>query len=96
MAPSRVTDLPSRRASDPRASRTRGDLPIRPAVTDLTKPPDRNTVTPTKDYFTSVDSLKIGRMIAIAMKPTIEPMITIISGSIMLVTVLMVSRSCRA
>lgn len=37
--------------------------------------------------------LKIGRMIAMAMKPTIEPMTTIRTGSIMLVMVLMASRS---
>ena len=38
--------------------------------------------------------LKIGRMIAIAMKPTTEPITMIMIGSIMLVTVLIVSRSC--
>lgn len=47
-------------------------------------------------YLTRVDSLKIGRMTAIATKPTTEPMMTIMIGSIMLVTVLIASRSCLA
>ena len=45
-------------------------------------------------YFTSVDSLKIGRMIAIAMKPTTPPITMIMMGSIIDVTVLITSRSC--
>jgi len=48
----------------------------------------------TPRYFTSVESLKIGRMMAMAMKPTTEPMMMIMTGSIMLVTSLMTSRSC--
>jgi len=44
-------------------------------------------------YFTNCDILKIGRMMLIAMKPTMKPITTIISGSIMAVTVLMTFRS---
>lgn len=46
-------------------------------------------------YLTRVLSLKIGRMIDIAMKPTMLPMRTIINGSIMAVTPLMTARSSR-
>lgn len=46
--------------------------------------------------LTSELILKIGRMMAMAMKPTIEPMSTIMIGSIMLVTALMASRSALA
>ena len=49
-------------------------------------------------YFpeTRLDILKIGRMMAMAMKPTTEPMSTIMMGSIMLVTVLIASLSALA
>ena len=47
-------------------------------------------------YFAMVDILKIGNRIAIAMKPTRRHMATIIKGSIILVTVLMVVLSSRA
>ncbi len=40
-------------------------------------------------YFTRLLSLKIGRMIDIAMKPTTLPISTIISGSIIAVQLLM-------
>jgi hypothetical protein len=46
-------------------------------------------------HFTRLLSLKIGRMIDIAMKPTTLPMITIISGSIIAVTLLMTAFSSR-
>lgn len=46
--------------------------------------------------LTSELILKMGRMIAMAMKPTTEPMSTIMIGSIMLVTALMASRSTLA
>lgn len=46
-------------------------------------------------YFTRLLSLKIGRMIDIAMKPTMEPISTIISGSIIAVTPLMTAFSSR-
>ena len=45
---------------------------------------------------TRFDILKIGRMIAIAMKPTTEPITTIMIGSIMLVTALIASFSAFA
>ena len=47
-------------------------------------------------YFTRVESLKMGRMIAIAMNPTIDPMMIIMMGSINDVTVLIASRNCLA
>src|SRR5688572_18836969 len=47
-------------------------------------------------YFTRLLSLKIGRMIDIAMKPTRPPITTIISGSIIAVTLLMTLLSSRA
>lgn len=47
-------------------------------------------------YLTRLLSLKIGRMMLIAMKPTIEPMATIMSGSIMAVTLLITALSSRA
>ena len=46
-----------------------------------------------KAYLTSWLILKIGRMIDIAMKPTMPPISTIIIGSIMLVTFLIVARN---
>jgi hypothetical protein len=46
-------------------------------------------------YLTSWLSLKIGRMMLIAMKPTMPPMITIIRGSIIAVTLLMTIFSSR-
>ena len=45
---------------------------------------------------TRFDILKIGRMIAMAMKPTTDPMKTIMIGSIMLVTALIASLSAFA
>ena len=42
-------------------------------------------------YFTNWLILKIGRMIDIAMNPTMPPIATIIIGSIMLVTALIVT-----
>ena len=51
---------------------------------------------PLRGYFTSWLSLKIGRMMLIAMKPTMPPMITIMRGSIMAVTLLMTFFSSRA
>ena len=47
-------------------------------------------------YFTNWLSLKIGRMILIAMKPTTLPIATIISGSIIAVTPLITAFSSRA
>ena len=47
-------------------------------------------------YFTIWLILKIGRMIAMAMKPTTVPMARIMMGSIMPVTALMLSLSCLA
>ena len=49
-----------------------------------------------RGYCTRLLSLKIGRMIDIAMKPTSAPMITIMSGSIIEVTPLMTVRSSDA
>lgn len=45
-------------------------------------------------HFTMADILKIGKMIAIAMKPTILPIATIMIGSIIEVTDLMASFNC--
>jgi hypothetical protein len=45
---------------------------------------------------TKFDILKIGRMIAIAMNPTTDPIKTIMIGSIMLVTALIASFSAFA
>ena len=47
-------------------------------------------------HLTRLLSLKIGRMIDIAMKPTMLPISTIISGSIIAVTLLMTAFSSRA
>src|SRR5687767_7397299 len=47
-------------------------------------------------YFINWLSLKIGRMMLIAMKPTRPPITTIISGSIIAVTLLMTDLSSRA
>ena len=46
---------------------------------------------PANAYFTSWLILKIGRMIDIAMKPTMPPIATIINGSIIDVTALIVA-----
>ena len=62
------------------------------SLTDLGPAPTPGTL----DYLINVESLKIGRMIAMAMKPTTDPMMMIMIGSIMAVTVLIVSRSCLA
>ena len=48
-----------------------------------------------QNHFTSWLSLKIGRMMLIAMKPTTEPIMTIISGSIMAVQPLITALSSR-
>ena len=48
---------------------------------------------PLAGYLTNWLILKIGRMMDMAMKPTMPPMQTIISGSIMLVTALIVTLS---
>ena len=45
-------------------------------------------------HFTSELILKMGRIIAMAINPTTEPIRMIITGSIMLVTALIFSRSC--
>ena len=66
-----------------------------PAVITVTTVTDRQTAR-SSNHFTSVDSLKIGRMIAIAMNPTTEPIPRIMIGSIMLVTALIWSFSCAA
>ena len=50
------------------------------SLVDLSRP---------RAYFTRLLSLKIGRMMLMAMKPTTLPMTTIMSGSIIDVTVLM-------
>ena len=47
-------------------------------------------------YFTRLLSLKIGRMMLIAMKPTMLPIRTIINGSIIEVTVLITLLSSPA
>ena len=56
--------------------------------------PTSDIAHPTSAYFTRELILKIGRIIAMAMKPTTEPMRMIMMGSIMLVTALIFSRSC--
>ena len=47
-------------------------------------------------YLTRVASLKMGRMIDMAIKPTTEPMRMIVIGSIIEVMVLITSRNCLA
>ena len=61
---------------------------------------NRDSLRPASNYTFPYETieliLKIGRMIAMAMKPTMPPMTTIMMGSIMLVTALIASRSARA
>ena len=84
------------------AASRRGDLPVdclqpslapgQPGLLSLRAFSTSWQLVATGAYFTMVESLKIGRMIAIAMKPTTPPISMIMMGSIMDVTVLMVSR----
>ncbi len=77
------------RPRDPGAS-SMGDL----APGGRRDPARRSRSVPCIGYRTIWLILKMGRMIAMAMNPTIDPMMMIMTGSIMLVAALMASRNC--
>jgi hypothetical protein len=69
--------------------------PVRLVVADGPSLPLCDSHAAGRAHLTSELSLKIGRMMLIAMKPTMPPMTTIMIGSIMAVTPLMTVFSSR-